>query len=102
VIQALKVIPTALKLGGSVKKVLITFGPFGADFLRIQKNLAQFKKAIAGVQAMTDIDGLDLTAAPYEETSFWTNVLKKTNTGGAAGFACGTSSYTAAPTIRTG
>jgi hypothetical protein len=114
VIQALKVIPTALKLGGSVKKVLLTFGPFGADFQGIQKNLAQFKKAIAGVQAMTDIDGLDwdleqdynqfsgllvdltkwanglgmlVTAAPYEETSFWTNVLKKTNTGGAAGFA---------------
>lgn len=114
VIQALKVIPTALKQGGSVKKVLITFGPFGADFQGIQQNLAQFKKAMAGVQAMTGIDGLDwdleqdygqysgllvdltkwandlgmmVTAAPYEETSFWTNLLKKTNTGGAAGFA---------------
>jgi hypothetical protein len=114
VIPALKVIPTALKQGGSVKKVLITFGPFGADFQGIQQNLAQFKKAIAGVQAMTGIDGLDwdleqdygqysgllvdltkwandlgmmVTAAPYEETSFWTNLLKKTNTGGAAGFA---------------
>lgn len=114
VIQALKVIPTALKQGGSVKKVLLTFGPFGADFQGIQKNLTQFKKAIAGVQAMTNIDGLDwdleqdysqygdllvdltkwanglgmiVTAAPYEEPTFWTNVLKKTNTGGSAGFA---------------
>lgn len=114
VIQALKVIPTALKQGGSVKKVLLTFGPFGADFQGIQKNLTQFKKAIDGVQAMTNIDGLDwdleqdysqygdllvdltkwanglgmiVTAAPYEEPTFWTNVLKKTNTGGSAGFA---------------
>lgn len=114
VIQALKVIPTALKQGGSVKKVLLTFGPFGADFQGIQKNLTQFKEAIAGVQAVTNIDGLDwdleqdysqygdllvdltkwanglgmiVTAAPYEEPTFWTNVLKKTNTGGSAGFA---------------
>jgi hypothetical protein len=114
VIQALKVIPTALKLGGSVKKVLLTFGPFGKDFDGIKKNLAQFQKAIAGVQAMTNIDGLDwdleqdysaysgllvdltkwanglgmlVTAAPYTETSFWTGVLKKTNAGGSAGFA---------------
>jgi hypothetical protein len=114
VIQALKVIPTALKLGGSVKKVLLTFGPFGSDFQGIKQNLAQFKKTIAGVQAMTNIDGLDfdleqdynqygdllvdltkwanglgmlVTAPPYEEPAFWTNVLKKTNTGGSAGFA---------------
>jgi hypothetical protein len=114
VIQALKVIPTALKLGGSVKKVLLTFGPFGADFQGIQQNLTQFKKAIAGVQAVTGIDGLDwdleqdysqfsgllvdltkwanglgmmVTAAPYQESSFWTGVLKKTNTGGSAGFS---------------
>lgn len=52
-------IPTALKQGGSVKKVFLTFGPFGADFQGIQQNLAQFKKAIAGVQAITNIDGLD-------------------------------------------
>jgi len=114
VIQALKVIPTALKQGGSVKKVLITFGPFGADFQSIQRNLTQFKKTMAGVQAMTAIDGFDwdleenysqfgallvdltqwtnslgmmVTAAPYEEMSFWTSVLKRTNTGGSTGFS---------------
>lgn len=116
VIQALKVIPTALKLGGSVKKVLLSFGPFGADFKGIKDNLALFKKTVAGIQAMTDIDGLDwdleqdydqysdllvdltnwanglgmmVTAAPYDAQylSFWTGVLKQTNTGGSAGFS---------------
>jgi hypothetical protein len=116
VIQALKVIPTALKLGGSVQKVLLSFGPFGDDFKYIQQNLAQFQKTVAGIQAMTDIDGLDwdleqdydqftdllvtltqwanaegmmVTAAPYDAyyESFWTDVLKQTNTGGSAGFS---------------
>jgi hypothetical protein len=114
VIQALKVIPTALKLGGTVKKVLLSFGPFGSDFQGIQNNLALFKKTMAGVQAMTNIDGLDwdleqeyekftglivdltkwanslgmmVTAAPYQDQKFWTNVLKQTNTGGSAGFS---------------
>jgi hypothetical protein len=116
VIQALKVIPTALKLGGSVQKVLLSFGPFGDDFKYIQQNLALFQKTVAGIQAMTDIDGLDwdleqdydqftdllvtltqwanaegmmVTAAPYDAyyESFWTDVLKQTNTGGSAGFS---------------
>ncbi len=114
VIQGLKVIPTALKLGGSVKKVLLSFGPYGSDFQGIQSNLALFKKTIAGVQAMTDIDGLDwdleqnyeqftgllvdltkwansldmmVTAAPFQDQQFWTKVLKQTNTGGSAGFS---------------
>jgi hypothetical protein len=116
VIQALKVIPTALKLGGSVQKVLLSFGPFGDDFKYIQQNLAQFQKTVAGIQAMTDIDGLDwdleqdydqftdllvtltqwantegmmVTAAPYDAyyESFWTDVLKQTNTGGSSGFS---------------
>jgi hypothetical protein len=114
VIQALKVIPTALKLGGSVKKVLLSFGPFGSDFQGIQNNLTLFKKTIAGVQTMTNIDGLDwdleqdygkftglivdltqwanslgmmVTAAPFQDQQFWTKVLKQTNTGGSAGFS---------------
>jgi hypothetical protein len=116
VIQALKVIPTALKLGGSVQKVLLSFGPFGDDFKYIQQNLALFQKTVAGIQAMTDIDGLDwdleqdydqftdllvtltkwantegmmVTAAPYDAyyETFWTGVLKQTNTGGSAGFS---------------
>jgi len=114
VIQALKVIPTALKLGGSVKKVLLTFGPFGSDFEGIKNNISQFKKTMGGVQAETGIDGLDwdleqnysefsgllvdltkwanslnmmVTAAPYQDPQFWIDVLKKTNTGGPAGFS---------------
>lgn len=116
VLLTLKVIPTALKLGGSVKKVLLSFGPFGADFKGIKDNLALFKKTVAGIQAMTAIDGLDwdleqdydqygdllveltkwanglgmmVTAAPYDSQylPFWTGVLKQTNTGGSAGFS---------------
>src|SRR5690348_2722239 len=45
VIQALKVIPTALKQGG-VEKVLLTFGPFGSDFQGIKDNLDSFKQSI--------------------------------------------------------
>lgn len=39
VLQTLKVIPAALKDGGSVRKVLITFGPFGTDFQYIKDHL---------------------------------------------------------------
>jgi len=28
-----------------------------------------------------------VTAAPYQDQQFWTNVLKQTNTGGSAGFS---------------
>lgn len=114
VIQALKVIPTALKNGGSVQKVLLTFGPFASDFQGIMNNLEQFQTTMAGVQAETDIDGLDwdleqdydqyetllaeltqwanglgmmVTAAPYQDHRFWTDLLKQTNTGGSAGFS---------------
>jgi hypothetical protein len=114
VTQALKIIPSALKSGGSVEKVLITFGPFGSDFKAIQNNLSQFKQTMAQVAASNNIDGFDwdleedyeqytdllvdltkwanglglsVTAAPYVDNSFWTNVLKRTNTGGSAGFS---------------
>ena len=114
VIQTLKVIPTVLTQG-TVENVLIDFGPFGSDFAGIQKNLAQFKKTMAGVQAVTGISGFDwdleedygaytdllvdltewanglgmmVTAAPYTDNAFWTNVLQQTNPpGGNAGFA---------------
>jgi hypothetical protein len=113
VINTLQVIPTALKQGG-VQKVLITFGPFGSDFEGIQNNLESFKQTMAGVVAMTDVDGFDwdleqdydqysdllvdltqwanglgltVTAAPYQYQSFWNGVLQQTNTGGNAGFA---------------
>jgi hypothetical protein len=114
VTQALQLIPAALKSGGSIKKVLITFGPFGSDFQAIQDNLSQFKQTMAGVAAAYNIDGFDwdleenyeqytdllvdltrwanglglmVTAAPYTDNSFWTGVLQQTNTGGSAGFS---------------
>jgi hypothetical protein len=104
VIQALKVIPTALGQGGRVKKVLIDFGPFASDFQNIQANLASFQKTMAGVQAVTGINGfdwdleqnleaysgllvqlnvwaaglgLDTTAAPYYDQAFWNQVQTK-------------------------
>ena len=59
VLNTLQVIPTALKLGSPVQKVLLSFGPFTSDFEGIRKNLDQFKKTMAGVVAMTGIDGFD-------------------------------------------
>ena len=112
--HTLQVIPEALKRDGNVKKVLLTFGPFGSDFEGIKHNLQQFKTTIANLHANTAIDGLDwdleqdydlygdllvdltrwasglgmtVTSAPYTYDAFWTKVLKKTNTGGSAGFS---------------
>jgi hypothetical protein len=65
VINPLKVIPTALKLGSAVQKVLLTFGPFTSDFDGIKNNLDQFKQTMAGVVAMTDIDGFDWDLEAY-------------------------------------
>ena len=59
VIQQLKVIPTALTLGGSVKRVTLDFGPFYQDFDHIAANLDTFKKTMAGVIAQTAINGFD-------------------------------------------
>lgn len=114
VAQTLQLIPSALKSGGSVQKVLLTFGPFASDFQGIQDNLAQFKQTMAGVATSNNIDGFDwdlegdyeqytdllvdltqwanglglmVTAAPYQDNSSWTNVLRQTNTGGSAGFS---------------
>lgn len=114
VIQALKVIPTALGQGGIVKKVLISFGPFGSDFRAIKDNLTSFKQTMESVVAQTAVNGFDwdleqdydeftdlivdltewanglgltVTAAPYQNSQWWTNVLQQTNTGGSNGFA---------------
>ena len=69
VIQQLKVIPTALTLGGSVQRVLIDFGPFTTDYDNIKANLASFKQTMAGVLAQTAINGFDwdleTNGAPY-------------------------------------
>jgi hypothetical protein len=116
VTQALSIIPPALKASsGSVQKVLITFGPFGSDFQAIKDNLDQFKQTMGQVATSNGIDGFDwdlegdyeqftdllvdltqwanglglmVTAAPYTDNSFWTNVLEQTNkTGSSAGFS---------------
>ena len=59
VIQQLKVIPTALTLGGSVQRVLIDFGPQYQDYDDIAANLDTFKKTMEGVLAQTAINGFD-------------------------------------------
>lgn len=115
VIQQLKVIPTALTLGGSVQKVLIDFGPFTSDYDAIAKNLASFKQTMAGVIAQTAINGFDwdleagvygpyhdllvdltqwansigcmVTAPPYQDEPFWNGVINVTNAAGAPGMS---------------
>jgi hypothetical protein len=114
VAEALQQIPVELKKGGNVKNVLITFGPFATDFQAIQDNLATFKSTMGAIATQNQIDGFDwdleenletftnllvditqwanslgkiVTAAPYYDSSFWTTVLKQTNTGGDSGFA---------------
>jgi hypothetical protein len=59
VIQQLKVIPTALTLGGSVQRVTLDFGPFYQDYDHIAANLDTFKQTMAGVIAQTAINGFD-------------------------------------------
>lgn len=108
---ALTTIPKLLKSGGSVQRVLLTFGPFGSDFANIGANLASFQSTMAGVLSAGGLDGLDwdveqdltsftellvnltvwanglgyiVTAAPYNEQSFWTNLLQKTTAAGGS------------------
>jgi hypothetical protein len=117
VIQQLKVIPTALTLGGSVQQVLLDFGPFTTDFDHIASNLASFEKTMAGVIAQTGINGFDwdletngapytpyyqllidltqwansigcrVTSAPYQDEAFWSSVIAVTNANGAPGMS---------------
>ena len=111
VLQTLKVIPKALKEGGSVREVLVTFLD---GFQYIKDHPEQFKSTIANLRENAAIDGLDwdleadydqnrdllvdltrwandlgmmVTAAPYTNSSFWTDVLWRTNPGGSPGFA---------------
>lgn len=117
VIQTLKVIPTALTTGGSVKRVLIDFGPFTSDFDHIAANLASFEQTMTGVIAQTGINGFDwdletngapyspykdllieltqwansigcmVTAPPYQDEPFWNSVIEVTNANGAQGMS---------------
>ncbi len=102
-------IPLALKAGGTVTKVLITFGPFPGDFENIQNNLATFQSQMQAVLALPGIDGLDwdlegdydsysalletltewandlnkaVTAPPYQDQPFWNALLQNTNSPG--------------------
>jgi hypothetical protein len=115
VADTLKQVVPALQKGGI--KVLLTFGPFPADFTHIADNEASFKQTVAGLQTTSGIDGLDwdlevedgdyspysdllvdltawanglgmmVTAAPYQSNDFWTSVLQQTNGGTSAGFS---------------
>jgi hypothetical protein len=81
----------------------------------MRNNLEAVKKTIYSLKAMTDLDGIDydieggytpenahmlveltewaedegliVTAAPYTEMKWWTDLLAKTNAGGKAGFS---------------
>ena len=113
VLDALEVIPGILTQG-KVRNVLLSFGPFGSDFLAMQQNLPAFKDTMQRVQAATGIQGYDwdleedydqlsdllveltqwatsnrmmVTAAPYQEMDFWTGVLQATMSGGVPSFA---------------
>jgi hypothetical protein len=113
VMKALTTIP-AILTQGHVGRVLISFGPFAKDFHAIKDNLDEFTSTMDGVQKQSGVDGYDwdlegdygqfadllvgltewaggqglmTTAAPYEEMRFWTEVLRRTQSGGAPGFA---------------
>src|SRR5688500_9076914 len=57
VADTLKQVVPALQKGGM--KVLLTFGPFPADFTHIADNEASFKQTVADIQTNSGIDGLD-------------------------------------------
>ena len=111
VLTTLTAIPSLLKRAGKVKKVLVTFGPFGSDFSAIQSNIASFKATMTNLLASCEIDGLDwdveenlgsftglltdlttwaaglgyiVTAAPYYDITFWTTVQQQVQKQGAA------------------
>jgi len=114
VMETLEAIPRILLGQGNVKNVLISFGPFGSDFLAMEQNFDAFTATMETVQTASGIQGYDwdledsydqlsgllikltqwvtshglmVTAAPYEEMGFWVEVLEKTMSGGVPTFA---------------
>ncbi len=110
---AIQNIPAALKKEQNIKNVFVTFGPFAADFEHIQSNLESFKIRVLELKN-NGIDGLDwdlessyeknmdllveltqwaksenllVTAAPYTDSIFWTELLTRTNIAGSTGFS---------------
>lgn len=106
---AMQTIPSMLRNG--VTNVLLTFGPFPSDFQGIADNLPAFKSTIQNIIAMSNgaVNGLDwdlegdyeqyedllvdltnwatglglvVTAAPYTDSTAWTDVLATTNQNG--------------------
>lgn len=111
VMDNLQKIPAILKSTGQVKKVLISFGPFGSDFQDIQNNLASFESQMSNVIAISGCDGFDwdleqdfstlpdilvtltdwangisdaVTAAPYNTQSYWEGILPRVTPPGFA------------------
>jgi hypothetical protein len=114
VIDTLRMIPRLLLAQGNVQNVLISFGPFGSDFLAMKQNFDTFTATMDEVQAVSGVQGYDwdleedygrlfdlmvdlmgwtsahglvVTAAPFSEMDFWTRVLKASMDGGVPSFA---------------
>jgi hypothetical protein len=104
----------AIKARGSVRRVLISIGPRASDYAHLERNLAQFKSALASAIATIGLDGIDfdlerdyerydglladlagwavsrgltVTAAPFENPGFWASVLRQASRGGSNPFA---------------
>lgn len=114
VMDNLQTITPILLDGGTVRNVLISFGPFGSDFQHIQQHYDTFTAAMDQVQSASGIQGYDwdleedyeqlaellvdltkwatsnglmVTAAPYTEMDTWIEVLQATMSGGVPSFA---------------
>jgi len=104
----------AIKARGIVSRVLLSIGPFAADYAAINNNVSRFKQAFADLATRVGLDGVDfdleedydtfsdllvdltgwasnagmtVTAAPFRREDFWIRVLQRTSTGGRSRFA---------------
>ena len=103
-----------MKAAGNVTRVLVSLGPFGSDYAPVKSDPGQFQQQFLQLASTLGLDGIDfdleqdyydytellidltnwaagnnltVTAAPYQESDFWTTVLKGTTTNGASNFA---------------
>ncbi len=103
-----------IKATGSVNRVIVSLGPFGSDYAPVKANTSQFQQQFLQMASTLGLDGIDfdleqdyedytdllieltnwaaennltVTAAPYQETAFWTTVLKGTTTNGTSNFS---------------
>lgn len=103
-----------MKAAGNVTRVIVSLGPFGSDYAPVKADPSQFKQQFQQMASTLGLDGIDfdleqnyddytellvdltgwaagngmtVTAAPYQETDFWTTVLKQTTSGGNSKFS---------------